>query len=456
MSSNSHSTSSDSPVAVTLARMLAPLEEHPVTRIDRRVNDAERQIELKLSYAIDGQQVEFSVRPGEHPADVVGGRDGDSALLPGPIAGDLLVLIGEHVNRLLKPTRRSVNGAGERPWDFDSHAARTISFRVADVLRTLRRSDSRENYRAVGAAAERLAKLRIEADGRAWRTGKGKERQRIIMGLIDKLVLTEPEGEWGTARLEMTLSYDFARSLAESQRLLDSTVYWKLETAPARRLYRLLDLEFYRRGFHRRRHDGHESPSLRIPVHYLRDRIPIDRTKTAQIIRALTPWHEELVQVGFLLETPVFDDTSVDDLLNYPTTAARSTKLRSAVYRMRNSAESWQQSTALKAPAPTVPAPLPPPSAPTAMELADKMAHLMAQLPGADRHIGLCKVAAESIPDDDTFFRLVATARQEHGGLPPVAAFAHRTITMLRERGISIPSKLLDRDTQVALLRDNK
>jgi len=69
-------------------------------------------------------------------------------------------------------------------------------------------------------------------------------------------------------------------------------------------------------------------------VAYLRDRIPIDASKTAHITRALDRYHEELVRVGFLAETPVYEPAAADDFRRFPSYPGHRAKLTSAVYRI--------------------------------------------------------------------------------------------------------------------------
>ncbi len=127
--------------------------------------------------------------------------------------------------------------------------------------------------------------------------------------------------------MALTLSRDLAQQIAEDFRLLETDRYWTIEGAPARRLYRLLDWASYS-------HDTKGAGTLRVPVHFLRDRIPIDRQKTAQIVQRLDAIHEELVRVGFLLAMPTYEDSLAEDMRRFPTYPGKRARLVTAVYRM--------------------------------------------------------------------------------------------------------------------------
>ena len=152
-------------------------------------------------------------------------------------------------------------------------------------------------------------------------------QREVVTGLFDRLEIVDGEDAPGGARIHFTLSVDYARQLAESYRLLETGTYWLIDGDPARRLYRILDMACYA-------HNHRGEQTLRIPVAYLRDRIPIDASKTAHITRALDRYHEELVRVGFLAEMPLYEPAGVDDFRRFPSYPGHRAKLTSAVYRV--------------------------------------------------------------------------------------------------------------------------
>jgi hypothetical protein len=297
------------------ARMSLSVEPHPLTRQHYRVNqDSAAQRELTLTYSLDGQHAEVRVTADRQEVVASGPL---SDLLPSPQANDLLVVLGEEVNGRVRGRR----------WNFDSAVERTFSYGIPELLGRMGRPRGGKSYEALLETARRLARLRVGAKGGAWREGGKRVQREVVTGLFDRLEIVDGEDAPGGARIHFTLSVDYARQLAESYRLLETGTYWLIDGDPARRLYRILDMACYA-------HNHRGEQTIRIPVAYLRDRIPIDASKTAHITRALDRYHEELVRVGFLAEMPTYEPAAAEDFRRFPSYPGHRAKLTSAVYRV--------------------------------------------------------------------------------------------------------------------------
>jgi len=297
------------------ARMSLSVEPHPLTRQHYRVNqDSAAQRELVLTYSLDGQHAEMRVTADRQEVVASGPL---SDLLPSPQANDLLVVLGEEVNARVRG----------RLWNFDSAVERTFSYGIPELLGRMGRPRGGKSYEALLETARRLARLRVGAKGGAWREGGKRVQREVVTGLFDRLEIVDGEDAPGGARIHFTLSVDYARQLAESYRLLETNTYWLIDGDPARRLYRILDMACYA-------HNHRGEQTIRVPVAYLRDRIPIDASKTAHITRALDRYHEELMRVGFLAEMPAYEPAAAEDFRRFPSYPGHRAKLTSAVYRI--------------------------------------------------------------------------------------------------------------------------
>ena len=308
------------------ARMSLSVEPHPLTRQHYRVNqDSAAQRELTLTYTLDGQHAEVRVTADRHEVVTSGPL---SDLLPSPQANDLLVVLGEEVNGRVRG----------RQWNFDSAVERTFSYGIPELLGRMGRPRGGKSYEALLETARRLARLRVGAKGGAWREGGKRVQREVVTGLFDRLEIVDGADAPGGARIHFTLSVDYARQLAESYRLLETGTYWLIDGDPARRLYRILDMACYA-------HNHRGEQGLRIPVAYLRDRIPIDASKTAHITRALDRYHEELVRVGFLAEMPTYEPAAAEDFRRFPSYPGHRAKLTSAVYRVARASAADRRTT---------------------------------------------------------------------------------------------------------------
>ena len=313
------------------ARMVIALEDHPVTRQSRRTSAAlagREAAELGLTYTLENRTEARFIVTADHPGRVVGVPDTAAAQLPSPLANDILVALGEVVNQRTR---------GQR-WDVDSDDARTVSWGVAELLEHIGRGRGVKSYAAMIETARRLAKVRITATGGAWRRGgkRGRLHTEVIFGLIDRLEIVGRADAPAGARLKFTISKEFARRLAEDFRLMETAGYWKLQGDMARRLYRLLDSA--RHLVAAKRPMGGSTGAerltvLRVPVAYLRDRLPIDESKTVQVVRKLDGYHKELLEIGFLQAEPTYEPCTPDDLRHFPTHPGRKAKLISACYQ---------------------------------------------------------------------------------------------------------------------------
>ena len=411
-------------VGRTLARMVLSLEDHAVTTQSRHERG---RSQLELAYILDGNKATWHVSP-EHDALVTGG-DGAS-FLPSPLANDVLVVLGEEIN----------SRARGRHWDADSAAARTVSFSVRELwARMGQPAPAATSYAVLLETARRLAKLRIVARGGAWRGRQGRVRTEVIFGLVDRLEIISSADAPSGARLSFTLSEAFARGLSDDFRLLETNLYWRLPGDVPRRLYRLLDSAAH---YAARRRTGRSEleATLRVPVHFLRDRLPLQESKTAHILRLLDRAHGALLAAGYLRAMPTYEPTTPDDLRTFPTWPGRTAKLVSAVYQIAS-----PQGDSLRT---TLPPRVEPALSPngrrrTTLTLADRMDELLVRIPEASAHIGLCTAALKAIPDDEAFFVVLATAMQEHGDLPRVSKFVVATRELLMLRGLAVPDALL-------------
>ncbi|HEY0777211.1 MAG TPA: hypothetical protein VGD56_04515 [Gemmatirosa sp.] len=246
---------------------------------------------------------------------------------------------------------------------------------------------------------------------------------------------------------------------------METTGYWALQGDMARRLYRLVDSARHMVAA-KRPTVAERASVLRVPVAYLRDRLPIDESKTAQVVRKLDGYHKELLDTGFLQAEPTYEPCTPDDLRHFPTHPGRGAKLISACYQFAPALAPEAQVADVPRP-PATSAPVqgslfvaPPTARPAAAkatapiepDLADRMAELALVLPGSMLHIGLCKLAAEALADDDAWRRCVALARQEADGISPVAKLIVEVRAELSRRGLPVPARLYDRETQRTLL----
>ena len=300
------------------ARMPIQVEPHGLVSQARRFSaDDPGQFAFELTYPLNGQTAGWRVT-ADNDAVVLLGVTEDGSLqrypLPGPLTHDLFVVIGEDAN---------VRTRG-RNWNYHDDRARTFEWSLHELIGRVRQAPGGETRKTLVETLTRLARLRITASGGAGRAGGRRTRTTVTTGLFDRLEVTEEPGE---TRVALTLSRDLAQQIAEDFRLLETDRYWQIEGAPARRLYRLLDWACYT-------HDTQGTGTLRVPVHFLRDRIPIDRQKTAHIVQRLETIHEELVRVGFLLGMPTYEDSLAEDVRRFPTYPGKRAKLVSAVYRV--------------------------------------------------------------------------------------------------------------------------
>lgn len=302
---------------------------------------------------------------------------------------------------------------------------------------------------------------------------KRSTKRTVVSGLIDRLEIVEEPGE---TRVKLTISEDLAQQLAEDCRLLETTRYWLVQGGPARRLYRLLDWACYT-------HDHRGTGQLRVPVHFLRDRIPIEEQKTAQIIRKLDRMHEELVQAGFLAVMPTYTETLADELRRFPTYPGKRAKLVTAVYQLAaepagalgpgersggdeevapsRAGNARMQRAAPGVPAASAAAGMPPDKAallasfgvvPTGRsELHDRVLEVQ-QLCGDRGNVGLYTALCKATPEE-VFRRVIATVRADRPEVPR-AAFVRMAKDELRRHDIAIPAAATDRRVLSELLRN--
>lgn len=449
------------------ARMAVAVEAHGIGSHARRYEaDDPTQFSYELRYPRDGDEARWRVTADNDTAVVLDSANAalgraltpgppalSSALnhahkLPGPLAHDLLVVVGEDANAR---TRR-------RLWNVRDTAERTFEWSMTELLARIGKSDGGKYYHALRETLLRMARLRIEASGGAGREAKRWTKRTIVFGLIDRLEIVEEPGE---SRVRLTISEDLAQKLAEDFRVLPTDTYWDIQNGPARRLYQVLDLARYA-------HDPRGTGHLRVPVHYLRDRVPIDQVKTAHIVRKLDVMHEELVRVGYLAALPTYAETTGDELRRFPTYPGKRAKLVSAVYEIAMEAAGGAalppgpagQGTGRIGP-PVVP-PLATPAAALSPEKAALLASLgvtpptgplrsdlhervleVQQLCGDRGNVGLYTALCKALPDE-VYRRVVATVRADRPEVPR-AAFVRMAKDELRRHGIEVPAPARDR-----------
>lgn len=459
---------SDGETRRTRARMAVAVEAHGIGRHARRFDpDDEAQFAFELRYPRgDGGEAHWRVTADNNTAivldagtaEVLGPDSGVSALqhvhkLPGPLAQDLLVVVGEDVNQR---TRR-------RSWNARDIADRTFEWSMTELLTRMGKGDHGTAYQSLRETLLRMARLRIQAAGGAGREGKRWTKRTVVFGLIDRLEILEEPGE---TRVQLTISHDLAQTLTEDFRLLPTDTYWDIRNGPARRLYQVLDLARYA-------HDHRGTTQLRVPVHYLRDRVPVDEQKTTHLVRKLDAMHEELVRVRYLAAMPTYAEATGDDLRRFPTYPGKRAKMLSAVYEI--------------VPAPAGQAALPAPAGkggatggdaggvrggesaggmavekaallaslgvvrPERSELHDRVLEVQ-QLCGDRGNVGLYTALCKALPDE-VYRRVVATVRADRPEVPR-AAFVRLAKDELQRYGIEIPASAKDRRTLAEFLKN--
>jgi hypothetical protein len=401
--------------------MSLAVEPHPITRQHHRFNeDTAEQRELVLTYTLDGQQAEVRVTADRNEVVSLGPL---SDLLPSPQANDLLVILGEEIN----------GRARGRSWEIDSATARTFSFGLTELLARMGQSKGGKSYKAVLETARRLARLRVTAKGGAWRVGGKRVRGEVVTGFFDRLEIIEREDAPGGVRVAFTLSVDFARQLAEDYRLLETSTYWRIDSDPARRLYRILDLACYA-------HNHRGEQTLRVPVAFLRDRIPIDASKTHHVIRALDRYHAELVRVGFLAAEPKYESATAEDFRRFPSFPGHRARLVSVVYQIARDSTPERRAAPLngeeKAKLLTAAGVEVRPES----DLAYRM-RLVHEVVGPTRHVGLLTAASKALTEDQ-FHVALSTARQEPGRSGGAATFVREAKALLVRSGQPVPKAL--------------
>ncbi len=454
-------TPTEPPTRPSRARMAVAVEAHGIGPHARRHEPGDpAQFSHEVRYPRDGEEARWRVTADNDTAVVLdsvgllaGGAlaadDGaiSSALdhvhkLPGPLAHDLLVVVGEDANAR---TRR-------RLWNVRDTGERTFEWSMTELLARLGKSDGGKYYQALRETLVRMARLRIEASGGAGREGKRWTKRTVIFGLIDRLEIVEEPGE---SRVRLTISEDLAQKLAEDFRVLPTDTYWDIQNGPARRLYQVIDLARYA-------HDPRGVGQLRIPVHYLRDRVPIDQQKTAHIVRKLDAMHEELVRVGYLVAPPTYADTLGDELRRFPTYPGKRAKLVSAVYEIAPTASGAATATLALVAGGNEPAAPATSAAPVAAMSPDKAALLASlgvvppersdlhtrvlevqQLCGDRGNVGLYTALCKALPEE-AYRRVVATVRADRPEVPR-AAFVRMAKDQLAQYGLAVPGEAADR-----------
>jgi len=453
----------------TRARMAVAVEAHGIGRHARRFDpDDASQFAFEMRYPRDGGEAQWRVTADNTTAVVLGsgtaevlGEGGASVAalqhvhkLPGPLAHDLLVVVGEDVNQR---TRR-------RSWNARDIADRTFEWSMTELLTRMGKGDHGTAYQSLRETLLRMARLRIQAAGGAGREGKRWTKRTVVFGLIDRLEILEEPGE---TRVQLTISHDLAQTLTEDFRLLPTDTYWDIRNGPARRLYQVLDLARYA-------HDHRGMTQLRVPVHYLRDRIPIDEQKTTHLVRKLDAMHEELVRVRYLAAIPTYAEATADDLRRFPTYPGKRAKLLSAVYdivpapagqgalaastakdggtigeagRVMGGGPSTggmaAEKAALLASLGVV--------RPERSELHDRVLEVQ-QLCSDRGNVGLYTALCKVLPEE-VYQRVVATVRADRPTVPR-AAFVRLARDELQRYGIEIPAVAKDRRVLTDLLRD--
>ena len=454
--------------------MSVAVEAHGIGRHARRFDpDDPAQFAFELRYPRDGGEAHWRVTADNDTAVVLGPGATEASLgttavatalhhapkLPGPLAHDLLVVVGEDVN--LRTRRRS--------WNIRDAAERTFEWSMTELLTRMGKTDHGSAYQSLRETLLRMARLRIQAAGGAGREGKRWTQRTVVFGLIDRLELLEEPGE---TRVQLTISLDLAQTLAEDFRVLPTDTYWGIRNGPARRLYQVLDLARYAQ-------DHRGTTTLRIPVHYLRDRVPIDEQKTAHIVRKLEAMHEELVRIGYLAAMPTYADSLGEELRRFPTYPGKRAKLVSAVYEILTPPSGTPaNASALPDGTPAQAAKggegggvslLPAPAGmsaekaallaslgvvpPQRSELHDRVLEVQ-QLCGDRSNVGLYAALCKALPEE-VYCRVVATVRADRPDVPR-AAFVRLAKEELRRHGLPIPGEAKDQRTLATFLHNPK
>ena len=454
----------------TRARMAVAVEAHGIGRHARRFDaDDESQFAFELRYPRDGGEAHWRVTADNNTAVVLGSGTAEvledagsnvTALqhvhkLPGPLAHDLLVVVGEDVNQR---TRR-------RSWNARDIADRTFEWSMTELLTRMGKGDHGTAYQSLRETLLRMARLRIQAAGGAGREGKRWTKRTVVFGLIDRLEILEEPGE---TRVQLTISHDLAQTLTEDFRLLPTDTYWDIRNGPARRLYQVLDHARYA-------HDHRGTTQLRLPVHYLRDRIPVDEQKTTHLVRKLDAMHEELVRVRYLASTPTYVEATGDDLRRFPTYPGKRAKLLSAVYDIvpapagqgvlatstaNGGANLGEPSRVLGGSGPSTGGMAAEKAAllaslgvvrPERSELHDRVLEVQ-QLCSDRGNVGLYTALCKALPEE-VYRRVVATVRADRPEVPR-AAFVRIAKNELQRYGIEIPAVAKDRRVLGELLKN--
>jgi hypothetical protein len=414
-----------------------PLQVEPhglVSQARRFASDDPAQFAFALSYPLGGQSAGWRVTADNESVVLLGvNEDGNLQRypLPGPLTHDLFVVIGEDANARTRG----------RHWNYHDDRARTFEWSLRELMGRVRQTAGGETRRTLIETLTRLARLRITASGGAGRAGGRRTRTTVTTGLFDRLEVTEEPGD---TRVALTLSRDLAQQIAEDFRLLETDRYWQIDGGPARRLYRLLDWACYS-------HDTRGTGTFRVPVHFLRDRIPIDRQKTAQIIQRLDGMHEELVRVGYLLGTPTYEDSLAEDVRRFPTYPGKRAKLVSAIYHIAPPAAQVGAGTVVgqgrgetpvgmdpEKRALLVSLGLTPPSPSGRSELHDRVLEVQ-QLCTDRGNVGLYTALCKALPEEA--YRLVLSTVRAIRPEVPRAAFVRLAKEQLTRYNIPIPGE---------------
>lgn len=431
------------------ARMPLQVEPHGLVSHARRfAPDDPGQFAFELRYPTEHGTASWRVTADNDSVVIVGGADdtlGTVKRLPGPLTHDLMVVVGEDANARTRGRR----------WNVDSDAERTFEWSMTELLGRVRQIPGGQTRQSLRETLIRLARLRVVASGGAGRAGRRRTKTTVVTGLFDRLEITEEPGE---TRVRLTISRALAQQLAEDFRLLETTRYWQLESGPARRLYRLLDWACYT-------HPVRGTDALRVPVHFLRDRLPIDEQKTHQIVRKLDALHADLVAAGFLAALPTYAETTAADLRRFPTYPGKRARLSSALYRFAPDAiPSGKPAAGVTGDAPPLRgehrALLTSLGVPLLGDVAvpDGRSDLHArvleaqQLCGDRGNVGLYTALCKALPEE-AYRRVVATVRADRPEVPR-AAFVRMAKDELRRHGLEVPAAATDRRLLAALLQN--
>lgn len=236
-------------------------------------------------------------------------------LLPSPLARDILVAVGESVNRLELTS-----------WEIDSANSRTFVYSFSDLLETMGMERSASNYEALKEAALGLGRLRITAQ-HAWKE-KGKWQHKSVFGLFDSVEVFGPDHSPLGWSVKLQLSVEYARALARDSRLLETDTWRALQSDAARALYRLLEAERHQR-------DRRGEKTLAVPLQFLRDRLPIAAGKAVHAKRVLDRAIDDLVAVGYLAPIAATDryrGARAEELERFPARWGPRTKKESVKF----------------------------------------------------------------------------------------------------------------------------